>query len=204
MYAALIRSSQTWRRVVISEFELKQIEELRNDLDKEFKRTLESLSTDEAKASEMEHALRFEIRIKREENPVFYDSLREKLEGLIEKRKAHRVEMANFLTNLEALTEEAQAVPNTARAMGFNKFEFGIYGILDKDGLKPDDLKMLTKKIFKELDECLVIDWPSKDDNQREARRLVKRNLRANRCPDDQLDRLTSQIMDLTRVHLKR
>jgi putative transposase len=36
MYAALIRASQTWRRVVISEFELKQIDELRDDLDKEF------------------------------------------------------------------------------------------------------------------------------------------------------------------------
>lgn len=37
MYAALIRASQTWRRIVISEFELKQIEELRNELDNEFK-----------------------------------------------------------------------------------------------------------------------------------------------------------------------
>jgi hypothetical protein len=32
MYAALIRASQTWRRVVISEFELKQIQELRKRL----------------------------------------------------------------------------------------------------------------------------------------------------------------------------
>jgi putative transposase len=37
MYAALIRASQKWRRVVISEFELKQIEELRNELNEEFK-----------------------------------------------------------------------------------------------------------------------------------------------------------------------
>ena len=37
MYAALIRASQTWRQIVISEFELKQIEELRNELEKEFK-----------------------------------------------------------------------------------------------------------------------------------------------------------------------
>ena len=37
MYAALIRASHTWRRVVISEFELKQIDELRDELDQEFK-----------------------------------------------------------------------------------------------------------------------------------------------------------------------
>ena len=37
MYAALIHASQTWRRVVISEFELKQIDDLRDELDKAFK-----------------------------------------------------------------------------------------------------------------------------------------------------------------------
>jgi putative transposase len=37
MYAALIRASQTWRRILISEFELKQIEELRIELDNAFK-----------------------------------------------------------------------------------------------------------------------------------------------------------------------
>jgi transposase-like protein len=37
MYAALIRASQSWRRIVISEFELKQIEELRAEIDREFK-----------------------------------------------------------------------------------------------------------------------------------------------------------------------
>ncbi|MGH8728892.1 MAG: hypothetical protein ACREV9_12240 [Burkholderiales bacterium] len=36
MYAALIRASQTWKRIVISDFELKQIEELREELDAEF------------------------------------------------------------------------------------------------------------------------------------------------------------------------
>ena len=46
MYAALIRASQTWRRVVISEFELKQIEELKSDLDAEFKqRTASAVSS---------------------------------------------------------------------------------------------------------------------------------------------------------------
>jgi hypothetical protein len=36
MYAALIRASQTWRRVVIGECELKQIEEIECQLDQEF------------------------------------------------------------------------------------------------------------------------------------------------------------------------
>jgi transposase-like protein len=37
MYAALIRASQTWRRLVISEFELRQLEELREELNEEYR-----------------------------------------------------------------------------------------------------------------------------------------------------------------------
>ncbi len=37
MYAALIRASASWRRVVISEFELKQIDEIERELETEFK-----------------------------------------------------------------------------------------------------------------------------------------------------------------------
>jgi putative transposase len=37
MYAALLRASATWRRVVVSEFELRQLEELRTELDQGFK-----------------------------------------------------------------------------------------------------------------------------------------------------------------------
>lgn len=37
MYAALIRASHTWRRVLISEFELKQLEALREELDIEYR-----------------------------------------------------------------------------------------------------------------------------------------------------------------------
>ena len=45
MYAALIRASQSWRRVVISEFELKQLEEIERELDQEFKqRTASAVS----------------------------------------------------------------------------------------------------------------------------------------------------------------
>ena len=45
MFASLLRASAGWRRVVISEFELRQLDELRNDLDQEFKqRTTASVS----------------------------------------------------------------------------------------------------------------------------------------------------------------
>jgi transposase-like protein len=46
MYAALIRASQGWRRAIVSEFELRQIEELKTQLDEEFKqRTASTVSS---------------------------------------------------------------------------------------------------------------------------------------------------------------
>ena len=38
MFAAMIRASQSWRRVIISEFELKQIAELRQQLKADFEK----------------------------------------------------------------------------------------------------------------------------------------------------------------------
>jgi transposase-like protein len=45
MYAALLRASQTWQRIVITEFERRQIDDLRADLDEEFKRQSTSTKT---------------------------------------------------------------------------------------------------------------------------------------------------------------
>ena len=45
LFASLLRASARWRRLVISEFDLRQLEELRNDLDQEFQqRTSKSAS----------------------------------------------------------------------------------------------------------------------------------------------------------------
>jgi putative transposase len=43
MYAALIRASQTWKRIVVSDFELKQIEELHEELEAEFRKRNETV-----------------------------------------------------------------------------------------------------------------------------------------------------------------
>src|SRR5699024_4549778 len=55
-----------------------------NILTPQFEEKLDELKDPTAKAAEMEHAIKHEIRIKMEENPVKYTSLKEKLEQLIE------------------------------------------------------------------------------------------------------------------------
>lgn len=172
-------------------------------LDKDFKQQVEMLSSDEARASEMEHALRFEIRVKRETNPVYYDSLREKLEKLIEERRARRIEMAKLLDSLRELTEEARNLQNKAKKLGFTDFEFGLFELL-QIAIEEMVAKETTKKISKELDEILVVDWASKENVQREARKTIKRQLRANDVSEEKLEELAPKIIDLARVHLKK
>ena len=173
-------------------------------LDKDFKRQVEALSSDEAKASEMEHALKFEIRVKREENPVYYDSLKEKLETLIEERRTKRVEMAKLLDSLRGLTEEARSIQGKADSLGLNKFEFGLFEILQKESSEQSLAKNMAKMIYKELEKILVVDWASKENIQREARKAIKRLLRSNKFAEEKLEETTPQIIDLARVHLKR
>ena len=72
----------------------------------EFDEKVEALATDDAKASEMEHAIRHEINVRVEENPVFYQSLRERLEEIIEQRRQERLDAAQQLSLLNSLREE--------------------------------------------------------------------------------------------------
>src|SRR5690625_7752363 len=60
-------------------------------LSNKFEQKLDEIKSPEAKAAEMEHAIKHEIRIKLDENPVLYTSLKERLENLIEQRKSQQL-----------------------------------------------------------------------------------------------------------------
>ena len=72
----------------------------------EFDEKVEALQSDDAKASEMEHAIRHEINVRVEENPAFYQSLRQRLEEIIEQRRLERLDDAQQLSLLNSLREE--------------------------------------------------------------------------------------------------
>jgi type I restriction enzyme R subunit len=55
--------------------------------DKDFQEKMDSLKSDEAVASSMEHAIRHTISVKMEDNPVHYTSLLEKLQQILDETK---------------------------------------------------------------------------------------------------------------------
>ena len=86
----------------------------------EFEEKVGALETDDAKASEMEHAIRHEINVRVEENPVFYQSLRERLEAIIEERRQQRLDAAEQLSLLAVLREKLRDEQTRAQDIGLD------------------------------------------------------------------------------------
>jgi len=176
----------------------------------EFDAKLNALKTDEARASEMEHAIRDEIHIKLEEDPAFYTSLRQRLEQIIEDRKAKRIDAAAQLKMFEALTKDIRGRADAAEKMGLTQTGLAIYGLLRLPGGKahdeaespygkPDEAKTALAGLLEEhlAPHAEIVDWQMKDDVQREMRKVIKKHLRAAAYPAERVDSLAEGIVDL-------
>ena len=180
----------------------------------EFDEKVEALATDDAKASEMEHAIRHEINVRVEENPVFYQSLRERLEEIIEQRRQERLDAAQQLSLLNSLREELKGEQSQAEEMELDARGFAIYGLLEKQ--RPRKVKDSTaiydaanRDLASLIDEAVtpfadLVDWQQKDDLQRQMRSRIKRQLRAGGIDDDAVESLATDIVDLAKVRTER
>lgn len=179
-------------------------------LSSRFAEYVDDMSSDEAKASEMEHAIRHEIRVKFDENPVHYLSLKEKLEKLIAEWKEHRLETVQLVLQLQELIKQDIQQYNDSQQMvdGVVREQRPFYDLLRTE--MPDEsfddgqLIDLTQIVFEDVSTLQKIrDWTTKDDTQRDMRSRIKRQLRAAKCPHDRLDYMAQQIMNLAKVHFK-
>lgn len=182
---------------------------------KEFEEKVGALKSPEARASEMEHALRHEIHVKLEENPGFYTSLRDRLEQIIEDRKQKRIDDAKQLELYQRLVDEVRDEAGAAEKAGLSDFAFAIYGVLNEGELpraaEPeivynDSRKDLASLIQEAVEPSTsIIDWASKEDVQREMRQRVKRQLRAAQFGDAaKVEATAAKILDLVRARRGR
>ena len=180
----------------------------------EFDEKVDALRTDEAKASEMEHAIRHEINVRVEENPVFYESLRKRLEEIIEQHRLERLDAAEQLKLFASLKDELQGEQSRAKDMGLEARGFAIYGLLEQarpmmveekrepyDGANRDLASLIDESVAPFTD---IVDWWEKDDVQRQMRRQIKRHLRGSGMESDSVERVASEIVDLTKVRTDR
>ena len=180
----------------------------------EFDEKVEALQSEEAKASEMEHAIRHEISVRVEENPAFYQSLRQRLEEIIEQRRLERLDAAQQLSLLNSLREELKGERTQAQDIGLEGRGFAIYGLLQRHrparvGEKPAPYDVANRDLASLIEEAVapftdLIDWRQKEDVQREMRSKIKRQLRAGGIDPKATDSLAAEIVDLAKVRTNR
>jgi len=177
-------------------------------LSNRFTEYVEDMSSDEAKASEMEHAIRHQIRVKMDENPVHYLTLKQKLEKLIADWKALRLETVQLVLHLQELIRKD--IQEYSEAQSTNRISYELRPFHDlmvkelSESYGEDQLVDLTQIMFEHATSLQGIrDWTTKEDVQREMRSRIKRQLRVSNCPSDKLESVTQQIMNLARVHFK-
>lgn len=158
----------------------------------------------------MEGAIRHEIAKRFDEDPAFYTSFTERLEQIIRDRKAKRIDAAKQLELLRGLRDELKGKGAAARQAGISETAFAIYGVLAEarrwktaETTSPyGKLDEATKKLASSLEELLephvcIVDWAKKDDVQREMRRTIKRQLRAESYEPAKVDEVAEGIVEL-------
>jgi type I restriction enzyme R subunit len=160
----------------------------------------------------MEHAIRHEIHVRIEENPAFYESLRERLQKIIEDREAKRIDAARQLELLKVLAAEVKNEAAAAQDAGLTEVGFAIYGVLDKAlpapkaGEPVEAYRASRQKLATLVEEALapyveIPGWTEKAQVQKHMRRAVKDRLLAAQVLDaDKRERMTSDILNIAKV----
>jgi len=191
--------------------------------EEEFEQVLDETRSDEAQASQMEHAIKSEISIKMEENPAYYESLQERLEKLINKREQGRIGFTEEIHKLHSLIKDIRSVKSKAERLGLNEKEFALYELLlDEieyetagkvnepiftqslsDSFQVNDrIKELTQNLMARLKDMAVVDWINKRLIRKKMRRQIKITLKDYKEFKAKLDEVTTRIIKLARTIL--
>lgn len=176
-------------------------------LSEKFQEALDSLKSEKSKASEMQHAIQHEISVKIDEDPVFYRSLKERLEEIIEMYIQNRIDLAEKIMRLKALYNEVRERPNLALKMGLNSAELAFFNLL-KDashevGIEDDrEIVKFTYEILEAIEQYVtLIDWIHKSDILRQIRKASKLVFHQKGIEKSKQSLLAHQIEELAKVH---
>ena len=176
----------------------------------EFDEKIDALKTDGAKASEMEYAIRYEISVRVDENPDYYQSLRERLEQIIKERREERIDAAEQLALLSSLREDLKGEAAQAQEIGLNPRAFAIYGLLQRQPQRQvgEERAIYTsakRDLALQIDGAIapftgVVDWHQKEDEQRLMRRAIKKCFRRSGYDEEvAIENLAKEIVDIAK-----
>jgi len=160
----------------------------------------------EAKASEMEHAIRKHCTVHHDEDPAFYKSLSEKVDALIEKHHDEWNLLAEKLAELrkEAITGRQQGEDGMSKeATTFYEYivQLGFAGGSVNDADKPA-FKALMETTVEILQETIAsIDFWQNPDKQKRVRGLIKTEIAKTGIEELKLnrERVAVEVMKLAK-----
>ncbi len=188
-----------------------------------------TLKSDEAKASAMEHAIKHTINIMSKENPVYYETLLEKLQKILNETANDWVERKKRLE--EFIDNEVENGPsNEANNLGLDEKEFAFFEAVKKY-LEEDEAEEITKdsvvkeatvdyvcnetlelskEIAKDVKEAVqnnyVIDWVTNQSKTNDIQRVIKLMLirkHARKLPKDVREKIMEPLLNLAKIHFR-
>jgi len=175
----------------------------------EFDARLEDLESDEARASEMQNAIKHEINVKFDEDPVQYGSLRERLEELIEKYREGRHSERETIEELRSLMDEIRSRDKAARSKGLRdetdlSFYHAVEDVLEEHDTEQEDLVQLTGNLVGTVEEFVtMVEWKDRSHLQNKMRKKVTGELYRSDIDlsGDERRELTNRVIELARAH---
>ncbi len=175
----------------------------------EYDAKLEGLESDEARASEMQNAIKHEINVRFDEDPVQYGSLRDRLEELIEKYREGRYSERETIEELRELMDEIRSRDKQARNKGLRdetdlSFYHAVEDVLSEHDADEEDLIELTADLVGTVEEFVTkVEWKEKTQLQNRMRKEVTGELYRSEIDisGDERKELTNRVIELARNH---
>ncbi|AUX10074.1 type I restriction enzyme, R subunit [Halalkaliarchaeum desulfuricum] len=175
----------------------------------EYDAKLEGLESDEARASEMQNAIKHEINVRFDEDPVQYGSLRDRLEELIEKYREGRYDERETIEELRELMDEIRSRDKQARNKGLRdetdlSFYHAVEDVLSEHDAGEEELIELTADLVGTVEGFVTkVEWKEKTQLQNRMRKEVTGDLYRSEIDisADERKELTNRVIELARNH---
>ena len=160
----------------------------------------------EAKASEMEHAIRKHCTVHEDEDPAFYRSLSEKVENLIGQYQDQWEKLADELEKLRGEAVQGRKQGEDGMSKEATTFFAHIANEAFEGGKVPQDAKPKMKALMETVVEVLQesigsIDYWTNSDKQKKTRSEIKTALTLTGIPElkEKRERIAVEIMKLAK-----
>lgn len=187
-----------------------------------FKIKVNTLKSDEAKASAMEHAIKHVINVKLKENPVYYESLLQRLQRILDQTKndwiARKKQLEEFIQN-----DIEKGPSNKANDLGLDEKEFAFFEVVrkyleddgdgfivkkDRETYISDETVEISKNIAKDVKAVVkdnyVIDWVTNSSKTNDIQRAIKLMIikkYAKIIPRSVREKIMEPLLNLAKVH---